>query len=1063
MGGQTWFQDFLPSIEVRACVLEFAYEIETPREFSWAKYLEHGNVLLDELASSYASLELHKRSLVFICHGNGGFICKQALVRLMERNDTPVFREIIDSIHGAIFLGCPHPTVNKLDPYNKLNLLLKTCTGLSNQLLQSLQGGNILVSRLSKRFESLPVQLDVISAYETAPTKTSSGFFGSKYDVIVDREAAEIGVVDEELICVDVSHFDICDIPATSALHLAIEKMLKEVPMAPPLSTYALSQIDAMSYTKWKDTDSEMGLRLGVQNSVGLSTGSSSTPYDSLRARAGSDDLYSYELIRSPTPHPVETGGQNLNLRCHLFGPQTRNADFFGRDQIFDKMDKILIPSPPQAEDETNSLRTYALTGMGGVGKTQIAVEYAYSRRNHFEAIFFVSAATGAKLAQGFSQISTKLGLEDKKSADDQVVSRDLVLQWLSNPGRTRQHSATESNSQVVSWLLILDNADDLAVLGDYWPVTGRGSVIITSRDPLALTRSYIPISQGLTVQPFSNEQGAVLLRLLTGFNASEEDVELSNAITQRLGGLPLGISHIAGIVVRRDLTLEELIKLIEDDATRKELYSSKEGFKQNDSYMQSILTSLSLGDLTASAACLLDLLALMDPDQISEEILMIIQDKTPEQTFTWPEEYPSTFQTYIEARNQLTRSSFIRRNTRTKEVTIHRLVQDSARLRMTPDRFSQILDLGINLLYQSWPFGINDYSTDRWSVCEPIFPHIQALMDSYVGRPPTEFNHTSMERFAHLLSDAGWYYLERGYPLQSLPFQEASQNIIQSLPTPNLVRLSETLHAQAEVHIYTANFQIGLDFAKQALDLCIAAEASDDKPGHRLGQAYNEMAEALANLRRLEEAIGYCDQAISTYLEQEGHFEHFESSTFARVNKAFCFWQLGRLDDAAAELAELLEYRAKMHGSNDVTSFKTGLALLTLGNVQISQGLLEEAEKSHWLAREQYHQTLGPNHYRVAGLSYTLASHLFRNGNWTRAVELLEHAVKVFSDKPFYKPELSRVLLKLVVALEHVGDKASLTRARAKLDLLFTAMTKEYGRVVDEHVVEEIVQYWAL
>ncbi|CAG9987095.1 unnamed protein product [Clonostachys byssicola] len=818
-----------------------------------------------------------------------------------------------------------------------------------------------------------------------------------------------------------------------------------------------------MSYTKWKDTDSEMGLRVGVQNSVGLSTGSSSTPYDSLRARAGSDDLYSYELMRSPTPQPVETGGQNLNLKCHLFGPQTRNADFFGRDQIFDKMDEILIPSPPQVEDETNSLRTYALTGMGGVGKTQIAVEYAYSRRNHFEAIFFVSAATGAKLAQGYSQISIKLGLEDKKGADDQVVSRDLVLQWLSNPGRTRQHSATEANGQIVSWLLILDNADDLAVLGDYWPVTGRGSVIITSRDPLALTRSYIPISQGLTVQPFSNEQGAVLLRLLTGFNASEEDVELSNAITQRLGGLPLGISHIAGIVVRRDLSLEELIKLIEDDATRKELYSSQEGFKQNDSYMQSILTSLNLGDLTASAACLLDLLALMDPDQISEQILMIIQDKTPEQTFLWPQEYPSTFQSYIEARNQLTRSSFIRRNTRTKEVTIHRLVQDSARLRMTPSRFSQILDLGINLLYQSWPFGINDYSTDRWTVCEPIFPHIQALMDAYIGRLPAEFNHTSMERFAHLLSDAGWYYLERGYPLQSLPFQEASQNIIQSLPTPNLVRLSETLHAQAEVHIYTANFQIGLNFAKQALDLCIAAEASNDKPGHRLGQAYNEMAEALANLRRLEEAIGYCDQAISTYLEQEGHFEHFESSTFARVNKAFCFWQLGRLDDAAAELAELLEYRAKMHGSNDTTSFKTGLALLTLGNVQISQGLLEDAERSHWLAREQYHQTLGPNHYRVAGLSHTLASHLFRNGNWTRAVELLEHAAKVFSDKPFYKPELSRVLLKLIVALEHLGDEVSLARARERLDTLFTAMTKEYGRVVDQHILEEIVQYWAL
>lgn len=162
-------------------------------------------------------------------------------------------------------------------------------------------------------------------------------------------------------------------------------------------------------------------------------------------------------------------------------------------------------------------------------------------------------------------------------------------------------------------------------------------------------------------------------------------------------------------------------------------------------------------------------------------------------------------------------------------------------------------------------------------------------------------------------------YYLERGNPLESLPFQTLAQQLLEASPSSETIRLSEVQHTQAEIHIYTGNTTKGYEHALAALSLC---KASED-PGHRLPQAYNEVAEAQCNLHQYDEAIANCDQATALYLEQEGHYEHFESSAFARTNKAFCLWRQTKNEEAAAILMELLESRKAMYGPDGTVSFK--------------------------------------------------------------------------------------------------------------------------------------------
>lgn len=125
-----------------------------------------------------------------------------------------------------------------------------------------------------------------------------------------------------------------------------------------------------------------------------------------------------------------------------------------------------------------------------------------------------------------------------------QVVSRDIVKGWLSNPrkylsGSDESIQPGQATSDA-TWLLIFDNADDPMILADYWP-QGSGSILVTSRDPLAKSM-FTRRPSGLDLGPLTQQDSLSLFNhLTTGFDEPEDDT--ARGISDALGGVPLAIT----------------------------------------------------------------------------------------------------------------------------------------------------------------------------------------------------------------------------------------------------------------------------------------------------------------------------------------------------------------------------------------------------------------------------------------------------------------------------------------------------------------------------------------
>src|SRR5260370_29061804 len=164
--------------------------------------------------------------------------------------------------------------------------------------------------------------------------------------------------------------------------------------------------------------------------------------------------------------------------------PFLRNACVTGREDILQHLSTRI------AVDKTAAL-SQAISGLGGIGKTQIAVEYAYRHRDKYRTTLWVRANSRESLISDFVTLARQLNLP-QKDAKDQNVIVDALKQWLN----THTH-----------WLLIFDNAEDVALLGDFFPSIGNGHILLTTR-----SQAHGTIAQHIEVSQMSREEGALLL-----------------------------------------------------------------------------------------------------------------------------------------------------------------------------------------------------------------------------------------------------------------------------------------------------------------------------------------------------------------------------------------------------------------------------------------------------------------------------------------------------------------------------------------------------------------------
>lgn len=120
-----------------------------------------------------------------------------------------------------------------------------------------------------------------------------------------------------------------------------------------------------------------------------------------------------------------------LKLPCFVTTPHQENPEFVGREDIEQAIHAALGPTQavPPAQ------RTFALCGLGGMGKTQTAVDYVFRHRADFSAVLFAPADSRAKLAESFSRFTVELGLIDEMGSD-QNTGKQILKDWLRITGQ---------------------------------------------------------------------------------------------------------------------------------------------------------------------------------------------------------------------------------------------------------------------------------------------------------------------------------------------------------------------------------------------------------------------------------------------------------------------------------------------------------------------------------------------------------------------------------------------------------------------------------------------------
>lgn len=151
--------------------------------------------------------------------------------------------------------------------------------------------------------------------------------------------------------------------------------------------------------------------------------------------------------MNTPEDAKRHSGPQNLSNTApspHVHLPYPRNPAFFGREAELAAIEETLT-----ARHDSQELRSINLHGLGGIGKTQIALEYAYRKLNNYHDVFWIIGVSHSSLLQSFANIATELQLENVTTSDMEKTQR-IVLSWLKTSSKICLPSVT--NTLTVTW-----------------------------------------------------------------------------------------------------------------------------------------------------------------------------------------------------------------------------------------------------------------------------------------------------------------------------------------------------------------------------------------------------------------------------------------------------------------------------------------------------------------------------------------------------------------------------------------------------------------------------------
>jgi tetratricopeptide (TPR) repeat protein/MinD-like ATPase involved in chromosome partitioning or flagellar assembly len=633
----------------------------------------------------------------------------------------------------------------------------------------------------------------------------------------------------------------------------------------------------------------------------------------------GYEDLYRLMMGQPPSPGPSRALPAQERKPDYLYwNLPPRNPFFTGRDPYLKRL-----------EDGLACGRAQAISGLGGIGKTQTAIEYAYRHRDQYRAVLWSGADSRDALVSGFGAIASLLDLPEKDERDANVAA-EAVRRWLERqPG----------------WLLILDNVEDLAgVVKPFLPTSGTGHVLITTR--LQATGA---VAQSEELERMELEEGTLFLLRRAKLvapdapldAASEADRKAAMEITEEVAGLPLALDQAAAYIQETPSSLAKYLKLYRTEGAALRAQRGKLATDHDSVTITFSLAFAEAAQANQAAADLVRACAHLACDPIPEEIFTQGGRELGE-PLSQATAKPLAWDAAVEAAG---RFALIRRNVERDTLEMHRLVQevlkdgmDAPTRRVWAERVVQAL----NDVFPSPEFR-------NWPQCERLIPHAIAA-----ARLVEDFGLDSVAA-ARLLNRSGTYLDDRARYMEAEPLYQRALAIHERAQGPDHPDTAMSLNNLAL--LYDNQGRYG-----EAEPLYHRALAIDE---YTLGPDSANTASDLNNLASLYTSQGRYGEAEPLYqralaIKEKALGPDHPSTAASLHNLAGIYYSQGRYGEAEPLYQRALAIDEKALGPDHPN---TATDLNNLAGFYHNQGRYAEAEPLYQRALAIYEKALGPDH----------------------------------------------------------------------------------------------------
>ncbi|KAI9855038.1 MAG: hypothetical protein M1813_000582 [Trichoglossum hirsutum] len=908
--GINWLQHkgMLPARIPNARIFSWGYDANTHSTSQLtAMYLyDHAQNLVSELSLERRLTKTQRRPIIFVAHSLGGIV---ALIysHLAHSRHLPEHRAIKTCTYGIIFIGTPHQGGEGVAWGQRLVNVASIFVNTNDKLLNALEKDSEALQNQLTQYTSISTDFMTKFAFETCPTPLVLG----KALMVVPKSSAVVpGAVDTEAIAIMDSH--------TNMVKFALEADGGFRRIAGHLMLM-IEEAPAKVLKNW-ETEGTMENALG-----GILKPDFGIPFD---------------LKDVPT-----------------------TSAFFGRDSDLNLMRQYLTQT-----SDLKRRKICVLYGLGGIGKTQLAIEYARLHKYEYTSVFWLDGKTEESLIQSLLSIAPRLpkgqtlnlDIREIKGIEESREKAQEVLKWFT----------FEGNSE---WLLIFDNIDKTSYeapdndvdslssydITQYFPRGDVGVIIITSR-----LQRLITLGDSIYLDRIDTKNGILILEKNAGKSmrrsgntvAGREDTEIGTfdqdavALVKRLEGLPLALV-IAGSYIR-SITVTKYLELY--NSSWNDLHETL-GVRR-DYPQRTIVTTwmISFGELKrkdVSAVKLLQLWGYLDNQDLWFQLLKWpdCQARAPE----WLRQITDTEITFLKTIQNLLGYSLIEQKESSDSYSMHVVVHDWIREFINKED-NNLFRIGITSVGLAVP---GDKEKDYQTMQRRLLPHANRLSQSLRRKHVLDSRSNEIYDISYLygLHNLGdLYSCQEKFAEPEAMYQRALTGYEKVLGPEH----TSTLRTVNNLGILYQN-QGKLAEAEAMYQRALAGKEKVLGPEHTSTlRTVNNLGNLYQNQGKLAEAEAMYQRALAGLEKVLGPERTSMLDTVS--NLGVLYWGQGKRAEAEAMCQRALAGFEKVLGPEHTSTLDT---VNNLGVLYRIQGKLAEAETMCQRALAGFEKALGPEH----------------------------------------------------------------------------------------------------